>query len=607
MDYLSSLIWGSNKNHKSPSKSENGDYIRKGTGDFLDVPSESKSSGFYTIKHQPPTKEYSPGKPLKMEYSSNLSKSMNLDMAPLLIKKPVSTNTKDPTEIFNKILGDSENISKSIIKEQQKHESSMISQANPNINIDDWNDEIKEIHKYVEHKKDVLRSEWYYCTMYGKSKGMLSLTDGIIAFDPLKCSENNRYEDFSKFHWFIDLKDIWDAQIIKLPNESAQYIKDDKDRQCYIYDYYLQLALSTVDGKVLNRLKEIKTKTFKKNSKYNRSKSMSLDEFGENELDIHVMRKNSNQTKKCTLMNENDDNVFHKQSKKPAIAIVFFRFSHRDKDYNYLTNKQQEAIVDNIYQNIFYMTEHMEPHKNSSTKVPYYDALQDEDNTKSEYNKDILQKKARHFDQIHDKLGKDDWNSEECQKLAKLDKITLSMSIPTFSPFRAGESSSIISETQAIMISRLLPPVIRMREWERLFSVDVDGISLKTFYKNMHDHTATILLIQDADGWRFGGYAAHDWEVNKYFYGTGESFLFTFKDSEEQMENYKWAGVNDNIQYSDEKSIALGGDKGKHALYLRNYFSSGTSHKWGTFNNQVLASKEYFDVAKFEVWGFDWY
>lgn len=129
------------------------------------------------------------------------------------------------------------------------------------------------------------------------------------------------------------------------------------------------------------------------------------------------------------------------------------------------------------------------------------------------------------------------------------------------------------------MISRLLPPVIRMREWERLFSVDVDGISLKTFYKNMHEHTATILLIQDTNGWRFGGYAAHDWEVNKHFYGTGESFLFTFKDSDEQMENYKWAGVNDNIQYSDDKSIALGGDKGKHALYLRNYFSSGTSHK----------------------------
>lgn len=84
---------------------------------------------------------------------------MNLDVAPLLIKKPVSSNIKDPNEIFNKILGNSENISKSIIEEQQKHESNMSSQANPNINIDDWNDEIKEIHKYVEHKKDVLRSE----------------------------------------------------------------------------------------------------------------------------------------------------------------------------------------------------------------------------------------------------------------------------------------------------------------------------------------------------------------------------------------------------------------------------------------------------------------
>lgn len=38
MDYLSTLIWGSNKNNNSTSKSENGDFIRKGTGDFLDIP-----------------------------------------------------------------------------------------------------------------------------------------------------------------------------------------------------------------------------------------------------------------------------------------------------------------------------------------------------------------------------------------------------------------------------------------------------------------------------------------------------------------------------------------------------------------------------------------
>lgn len=153
---------------------------------------------------------------------------------------------------------------------------------------------------------------------------------------------------------------------------------------------------------------------------------MSLNEFSENDLDLPKMRKCSNQTKKSNIMNEHDDNVFHKQSQKPAIAIVFFRFSHRDKEDKYLTNKQQEAIVDNIYQNIFYMAEHMEPHLNSSTKVPYYDAIDNKSETKSKYDKDILKKKARHFDQIHDKLGKDDCNFEECEKLAKLDTITLS-------------------------------------------------------------------------------------------------------------------------------------------------------------------------------------
>ena len=43
-----------------------------------------------------------------------------------------------------------------------------------------------EIHKYVEHKKDVIRSESYYCTKFGKVKGMLTVKEELIVFDPLK-------------------------------------------------------------------------------------------------------------------------------------------------------------------------------------------------------------------------------------------------------------------------------------------------------------------------------------------------------------------------------------------------------------------------------------
>ena len=108
-----------------------------------------------------------------------------------------------------------------------------------------------------------------------------------------------------------------------------------------------------------------------------------------------------------------DDNIFHKQSRKPAIALAFFRFSHRDMKQKPLTNKQQEAIVDNIYQNIFCTAERMKAHKYSSTKVPFYDELFDENSQRIEYTTDCLKKKARHFDQIHDKLKDEESISED--------------------------------------------------------------------------------------------------------------------------------------------------------------------------------------------------
>ena len=38
-----------------------------------------------------------------------------------------------------------------------------------------------------------------------------------------------------------------------------------------------------------------------------------------------------------------------------------------------------------------------------------------------------------------------------------------------------------MSETQLIIIARLLPPIFRAREWIRLYSIDADGISVHTF------------------------------------------------------------------------------------------------------------------------------
>jgi len=39
------------------------------------------------------------------------------------------------------------------------------------------------------------------------------------------------------------MQDIMNVEAIKLPNESAMYVKDDASRQSYLYDYYLQLTV----------------------------------------------------------------------------------------------------------------------------------------------------------------------------------------------------------------------------------------------------------------------------------------------------------------------------------------------------------------------------
>lgn len=141
------------------------------------------------------------------------------------------------------------------------------------------------------------------------------------------------------------------------------------------------------------------------------------------------------------------------------------------------------------------------------------------------------------------------------------------------------DKSNIMSDTQIMLVARLLPPLFRMREWKKIYSIDEDGVSLQTFYSNAHGYTNSLLFIEDNGGYKFGAYCCEDWAVHKHFYGTGESFLFTFRDSEEDIEFYRWSGYNDHVQYSDKDSIAVGGADGKFALYLRSNFYHGVSNK----------------------------
>lgn len=47
----------------------------------------------------------------------------------------------------------------------------------------------------------MLIAETYYCTDRGKVKGILTLTEHLILFDPIKCLENESYVIFASLSY----------------------------------------------------------------------------------------------------------------------------------------------------------------------------------------------------------------------------------------------------------------------------------------------------------------------------------------------------------------------------------------------------------------------
>ena len=79
--------------------------------------------------------------------------------------------------------------------------------------------------------------------------------------------------------------------------------------------------------------------------------------------------------------------------------------------------------------------------------------------------------------------------------------------------------------------------------------------------------------------------------------------LYSFQDSDDPWV-FKFTGDGDQHQYSDEKSIGLGGslEKGRFGLFLSNDFTKGSSLKSEIYNNEVLSKNSDFRVHAVEVW-----
>ncbi|XP_041758744.1 oxidation resistance protein 1 isoform X2 [Coregonus clupeaformis] len=163
--------------------------------------------------------------------------------------------------------------------------------------------------------------------------------------------------------------------------------------------------------------------------------------------------------------------------------------------------------------------------------------------------------------------------------------------------------SDLLQMDQIEKLAKNLPPRTIGYHWSLAFSTNKHGMSIKTLYRAMQGlDTPVLMVIKDSDGHMFGALASEPFKVSDSFYGTGETFLFTFCPD---FEVFKWTGDNMFFLKGDMDSLAFGGGGGEFGLWLDGDLYHGRSKPCKTFGNPMLTKTEDFVLQDIEIWSFE--
>uniref|UniRef100_A0A8C1ALD5 Oxidation resistance protein 1 n=1 Tax=Cyprinus carpio carpio TaxID=630221 RepID=A0A8C1ALD5_CYPCA len=205
-------------------------------------------------------------------------------------------------------------------------------------------------------------------------------------------------------------------------------------------------------------------------------------------------------------------------------------------------------------------------------------------------------------------------NSEDLRSLCKRLQITTKEEVnskhmvksdPEPESFRPSlnEPSVLLQPDQIEKLAKHLPARTIGYPWSLAFSTCKNGMSIKSLYRAMQGQDSPVLMvIKDSDGQLFGALASEPFKVSDGFYGTGETFVFTFCP---EFEVFKWTGDNMFFIKGDMDSLAFGGGGGEFGLWLDGDLYHGRTHSCKTFGNPMLSKTEDFYVQDIEIWAFE--
>ena len=145
------------------------------------------------------------------------------------------------------------------------------------------------------------------------------------------------------------------------------------------------------------------------------------------------------------------------------------------------------------------------------------------------------------------------------------------------------------------------PTRFRVNSWRLLYSMSKHGVSWKTFFSKATDIRGTVLIIRDQGARVFGFFNAEPWKISTSFYGSGESFVYSFNPN---FVKHSWTSENSFFVLSSTVELSIGGGM-NYAIHVDKDIMNGMSGRSSTFNNPVLSSTIHFQVNLLELWGCD--
>ncbi|XP_052271242.1 oxidation resistance protein 1-like isoform X3 [Dreissena polymorpha] len=162
--------------------------------------------------------------------------------------------------------------------------------------------------------------------------------------------------------------------------------------------------------------------------------------------------------------------------------------------------------------------------------------------------------------------------------------------------------TKILTEAYVEQLSQVMPGRTIGYNWTLIYSTDKHGFSLHTLYRFMAGLDSPILLIvKDTNNVVFGALTSCELKHSEAFYGTGETYLFTFHPD---FRVFNWTGENNFFIKGNQDSLSIGASQGQFGLWFDEDLYHGRTNCCETFDNDILTLAEDFVVKEFEAWAF---